>query len=64
MLKRLLSVKILVMFIIICVGAYVLTDSISIAAGVAILMLVLDQIMGAWADKKDKQYFYKDEKTE
>ena len=62
--KRLLNVKILVFFVIITGGTYLLTKSVCIAAGVAILMLVLDQIVGAWADKKDKQYFYKDENTE
>lgn len=62
--KRLLNIKILVLFVIICGGTYLLTKSASIAAGVAILMLVLDQIVGAWADKKDKQYFYNDENTE
>ena len=59
--KRLLNPKILVLFIIICVGTYALTTSFCITAGVAILMLVLDSIVGAWADKKDKQYFYKDQ---
>ena len=30
---------------------------IAITAGVAILMFVADTLVGAWADKKDKQYF-------
>ena len=55
--KRLLNIKILVCFLIIVVGTYLLTDSLAIAAGVAILMLVVDTLVGAWADKKDKQYF-------
>ena len=59
--KRFLNVKILVLFVIICVGTYALTSSLCIAAGVAILMVVLDRIVGVWADKKDKQYFYKDQ---
>ncbi len=59
--KRLLNPKILVLFVIICVGAYALTTSLCITAGVAILMFVLDSLVGAWADKKDKQYFYKDQ---
>ena len=59
--KRLLNIKILVLFIVICVGTYALTESFSIAAGVAILMFVVDYLVGVWADKKDKQYFYKDQ---
>ena len=61
--KRFLNIKILVLLIIICVGTYMLTSSVAITAGVAILMYVADQLVGAWADKKDKQYFdiYKDE---
>lgn len=41
-----------------------LTRSLCIAAGVAILMLVADCIVGAWADRKDRQYFYKDQNDE
>ncbi len=55
--KRLLNIKILVCFVIIVVGTYALTGSIAITAGVAILMFVADTLVGAWADKKDKQYF-------
>lgn len=58
--KRLLRVKILVLLAIICVGTYMLTGSVAITIGVAILMYVLDSIVGAWADKKDKEYFYND----
>lgn len=61
--KRFLNIKILVLLVIICVGTYMLTSSVAITAGVAIFMYVADQLVGAWADKKDKQYFdiYKDE---
>lgn len=59
--KRLLNIKILVLFLIICGGTYALTRSVAIVAGVAILMYVTDQLLGAWADKKDRQYFYHDE---
>ena len=58
--KRLLNVKILVLFVIICGGTYALTDSLSLTAGVAILMFVADWLVGQWADKKDRQYFYGD----
>ena len=50
--------KILICLIIICVGTYMLTSSMAITAGVAILMYVLDRIVKGWADKKDQQYFY------
>ena len=59
--KRLLNIKILVLFLIICGGTYALTHSVAIVAGVAILMYVADQLLGAWADKKDRQYFYHDD---
>ena len=62
--KRLLNPKILILFIIICVGTYLLTSSLCIMAGVAILMLVADQLVGAWADRKDKEYFYKDDNND
>lgn len=58
--KRLLNIKILVLFIVICGGTFALTDSWAIVAGVAILMFVADKLVGAWADKKDRQYFYHD----
>lgn len=61
--KRLLNLKILVLFIIICCGTYALSKSLCLTIGIAILMLVLDNIIGAWADKKDKEYFYKDEEN-
>ena len=57
--KRLLNLKILVLFIIICVGTYALTTSLSITVGVIILMFVIDSLVGVWANKKDKQYFYR-----
>lgn len=53
-----MRIKILVCLIIICVGTYVLTSSVAITAGVAILMYVMDRVVKAWADKKDQQYFY------
>lgn len=62
--ERLKNVKILVCFIIICVGTYLLTSSLAITAGVAILIYVVDTLMGEWADKKDKEYFYKDKDTD
>lgn len=58
--KRLLNIKILVLFIVICGGTFALTNSWAIVAGVAILMFVADKLVGAWADKKDRQYFYHD----
>lgn len=58
--KRLLNIKILVMFVIICGGTYALTTSLSLTAGVAILMFVADRLVGEWADKKDREYFYND----
>jgi ABC-type transport system involved in cytochrome bd biosynthesis fused ATPase/permease subunit len=57
--KRYLNVKILSLFVIIAVGTYALTSSWSIMLGVAILMVVADRVVGAWADKKDEQYFGK-----
>ena len=35
-----------------------LTHSVCIAAGVAVLLYVMDRLLKAWADKKDRQYFY------
>lgn len=49
--------------IIICGGTYILTSSLAITAGVAILLYVLDRVLSDWADKKDKQYFQNNQKT-
>lgn len=49
------------LFVIICGGTYLLTKSVSITAGVMILMIVADKVVGAWADKKDHEYFDKKE---
>ena len=57
--KRFLNIKILLLLVIICVGTYALTHSWSITAGVVILMVVADKLVGAWADKKDDEYFGK-----
>ncbi len=59
--KQPFDIKTLVLCIIICGGTYLLTHSLSITAGVAILLYVLDRVLGAWADKKDKEYFNKDQ---
>lgn len=59
--KRFLTIKMLSLFVIICGGTYLLTKSISITAGVMILMVVADKVVGAWADKKDHEYFDKNE---
>lgn len=47
------------LFVIICGGTFLLTKSVSITAGVMILMVVADKVVGAWADKKDHEYFDK-----
>ena len=60
-LKRQLNIKILVLSIIICGGTYILTSSLSITAGVAILLFVINTLLDQWTDKKEKQYFYKDQ---
>lgn len=60
-LKRQLNIKILVLSIIICGGTYILTKSLSITAGVAILLFVINTLLDQWADKKEKQYFHKDQ---
>lgn len=59
--KRYLSIKILSLFVIICGGTYLLTKSVSITVGVMILMVVADKVVGAWADRKDHEYFDKDD---
>lgn len=56
-----ISIKILVSCIIICVGTYILTKSISITAGVAILLYCMDRLLSAWVEKKEHQYFHKDD---
>lgn len=56
-----ISIKILVSCIIICVGTYILTKSISITAGVAILLYCMERLLSAWVEKKERQYFHKDD---
>ncbi len=55
--KNYFSLKLLVLFAIIFAGTWALTGSLPIAAGVIIIVLVLDRMIKAWADKKDKKYF-------
>ncbi len=62
--KRFLNIKILLLLVVICVGIYALTASWSITLGVAILMAVADRVVGAWADRKDRQYFGKREDSD
>ncbi len=62
--KRFRNVKILLLFVIIVVGTLALTSSWSITLGVAILMIVIDKVVGAWADKKDEQYFGKQQNSD
>lgn len=62
--KRFLNIKILLLLIVICVGTYALTSSWSITLGVVILMVVADRVVGAWADKNDRQYFGKKEDSD
>ena len=62
--KRFLNVKILLLLIVICVGTYALTGSWSITAGVVILMVVADRVVGVWADHKDEEYFGKRENAD
>ena len=51
-----MRLKIIVLFVIICGGTYALTKSLSITAGVAILLAV-------WADRKNREYFSGDKAT-
>lgn len=60
-LKRQLNIKILVLSIIIIGGTYILTKSLCITAGVAILLFVINTLLDQWVDKKEKQYFHKDQ---
>ena len=60
-LKRQLNIKILVLSIIIIGGTYILTKSLCITAGVAILLFVINTLFDQWVDKKEKQYFHKDQ---
>lgn len=53
-----MRLKIIVLFVIICGGTYALTKSLSIAAGVAILLYVADSLLAVWADRKNREYFY------
>ena len=48
---------------IICGGTYALTKSLSIAAGVAILLYVADSLLAVWADRKNREYFNGDKAT-
>ena len=52
-----MRLKIIVLFVIICGGTYALTKSLSIAAGVAILLYVADSLLAVWADRKNREHF-------
>lgn len=58
-----MRLKIIVLFVIICGGTYALTKSLSIAAGVAILLYVADSLLAVWADRKNREYFNGDKAT-
>ena len=58
-----MRLKIIVLSVIICGGAYALTKSLSIAAGVAILLYVADSLLAVWADRKNREYFNGDKAT-
>ena len=58
-----MRLKIIVLFVIICGGTYALTKSLSIAAGVAILLYVADSLLAVWADRKNREYFNGDNAT-
>ena len=58
-----MRLKIIVLFVIICGGTYALTNSLSIAAGVAILLYVVDSLLAVWADRKNREYFNGDKAT-
>lgn len=58
-----MRLKIIVLFVIICGGTYALTKSLSIAAGVAILLYVVDSLLAVWADRKNREYFHGDKAT-
>ena len=58
-----MRLKIIVLFVIICGGTYALTKSLSITAGVAILLYVADSLLAVWADRKNREYFYGDKAT-
>lgn len=58
-----MRLKIIVLFVIICGGTYALTKSLSIAAGVAILLYVVDSLLAVWADRKNREYFNGDKAT-
>ena len=58
-----MRLKIIVLLVIICGGTYALTKSLSIAAGVAILLYVVDSLLAVWADRKNREYFNGDKAT-
>ena len=58
-----MRLKIIVLFVIICGGTYALTKSLSIAAGVAILLYVADSLLAVRADRKNREYFNGDKAT-
>ena len=58
-----MRLKIIVLFVIICGGTYALTKSLSIAAGMAILLYVVDSLLAVWADRKNREYFNGDKAT-
>ncbi len=55
--KNYYSVKLIVLFAIIFAGTWALTESLPIAAGVMIVVLVADRLIKKWADRNDKKYF-------
>ena len=58
-----MRLKIIELYVIICGGTYALTKSLSIAAGVAILLYVVDSLLAVWADRKNREYFNGDKAT-
>ncbi len=55
--KNYYSVKLIVLFAIIFAGTWALTESLPIAAGVMVVVLVADRLIKKWADRNDKKYF-------
>ena len=55
--KRLFNIKVIVLLAIIAGGTYVLTDSLPITAGVAILAFAVDALIGNWLDRMSERYF-------
>lgn len=60
--NRPFDLKSIVSIVIVAIGTRLLTDSWAIAAGVALLLYVLDSVLYTWAAKKNEQYYDKKEK--